>query len=175
MNPQFAKKPEMKKHIWNIFVKFPESQRQLSGKIKALLPQTNLGLGLATIFTGSVVNVYAQYSDQVREKHLQSAQAMGDVPDLTTKEDIVECQGTTWAIESILKPECGYAYYSMIFGKHRTRKTTLVGQVGHPLDYDRAILVKVFKEFHGQARIFKVKDDCPPMYCPRQRQSFDPR
>ncbi|KAG0128498.1 hypothetical protein HOY82DRAFT_611720 [Tuber indicum] len=125
------------KYIWRIFVKFLESQRQLPGKlqVQALLPQTNLGLGLANIFAGSVVHVvYTPYSDQIREKCLLSTLAIGAIPDVESKENLVTRQGGIRAIEPILKPQGDYAYYSIIVGKHGTGKTTLVRQVGHQLD-----------------------------------------
>jgi len=94
-----------------------------------------MGLGLATIFAGSVGNVvYAQYSNWVREKGLRSALATGAVPDVERKEKLVERQHDTQAIESILKPQSDYAHYNMIVGKHGTGKTTLVRHVGHRLD-----------------------------------------
>ena len=94
-----------------------------------------MGLGLATIFAGSVCNVvYAQYSNWAREKGLYSALATGAVPDVECKENIVKRQGATLAIESILKPQSNYAQYNMIVGKHGTGKTTLVRHVGHQLD-----------------------------------------
>ncbi|RPA90980.1 hypothetical protein L873DRAFT_1820203, partial [Choiromyces venosus 120613-1] len=195
------------------FVKCLESRRLFYGKIKALL-QTPLGLGLATIFAGSVCNVvYAQYSNRVREKRLRSALATGAVPDVERKATLVERQGATRAIESILKPQSDYARYNMIVGNHGTGKTTLVRHIGHQLDGilyvnispnsvsdktfaeefakafhwtpatrfwhdmllsywgisageaadDRAILVKVFEEFHNQAKVFKKNKGRSPV------------
>ncbi|RPA90978.1 hypothetical protein L873DRAFT_1820191 [Choiromyces venosus 120613-1] len=58
----------------------------------------------------------------------------GAVPDVERKATLVERQGATRAIESILKPQSDYARYNMIVGNHGTGKTTLVCHVGHQLD-----------------------------------------
>ncbi|PWW77223.1 hypothetical protein C7212DRAFT_362855 [Tuber magnatum] len=199
--------------IRRFFVKFQESQRWFSGKIKALLPQTNMGLGLATIFVGSAGNVvYAQYSNLVREKRLHSALAMGAVPDVKSTEELVERPDVTRAIEYILKPKRNYGSYDMIVGNHGTGKTTMVRHVAHQLEGvlyvdispnsvsdktfaeafakafnwtpatslvdmllsywgmgaretadDRALLVKVFKEFRHQAEVFEKNKGRPPV------------
>ncbi|RPA92041.1 hypothetical protein L873DRAFT_1818382 [Choiromyces venosus 120613-1] len=138
---------------------------------------------------------------------------MGAVPYVERKATLVERPGAMRAIESILKPQGGYARYNMIVGNHRTGKTTLVHHVGHQLDGilyvnispnnvtdktfveefakafhwtptthfwcdmllsywgisageaadDRAILVKGFKEFHNQAKVFKKNKGRSPV------------
>lgn len=96
---------------------------------------TNLELGLATLFIGSVGNVgYTLYSNWDRERKLRSALSAGAVPEIKTKVSLVERVGPTEAIKSILKPKTDYAQYNMIVGNHATGKTTLVRLVGHQLD-----------------------------------------
>ncbi|PUU80069.1 P-loop containing nucleoside triphosphate hydrolase protein [Tuber borchii] len=201
-------------HWQNFLKKCQKSHKWFSEKIKALL-QTNFGLGLATIFAGSVSNVvYTQYTNRIREIKLQSALAMGAVPDIERKVNFVERLGATKAIESILKPHIDYEHYNMIVGNHGTGKTTLVRHVGHKLDGilyvsirpncasdksfaeemakafhwtspthfwldrllaywgistaataddTRALLDRVFNEFHNQAKLFKIKNGRTPV------------
>ncbi|KAG0632835.1 hypothetical protein HOY80DRAFT_1111658 [Tuber brumale] len=82
-----------------------------------------MGLGLATIFTGSG-----------RERSLHSVLAMGSISDDASAEDLVEPPGATRAVEYILQQQNNYVYYDMIVGNHRTRKTTSVLHVAQQLD-----------------------------------------
>ncbi|PUU80070.1 peptidase family C78-domain-containing protein [Tuber borchii] len=117
------------------------------------LLQTNFGLGLATIFAGFVGNVvYAQYSNRVREKGLQSTLATGAVPDIESEVDLVERQGATQAIKSILKPQRNeeWSHSGARFGQCepvRARQSqTSKGSTGYvksPRRSHKSILVKV--------------------------------
>ncbi|KAG0126027.1 hypothetical protein HOY82DRAFT_615595 [Tuber indicum] len=157
--------PHSSQHIRRIFVKLLELQKQLSRKIKAHLPQTNLGRGLATIFAGSVVNIIcAQYSDQVREKRLQSVLAMGAVPDVEDTEELVEHPGATHPVNIGSNNVSDKAFAQEFAKAFRWTPAThfwldmLLSNWGINADKagdDREILVQVFKEFHRQAKIFK--------------------
>ncbi|CUS11267.1 unnamed protein product [Tuber aestivum] len=100
-------------------------------KLKPIL-LSNSGASLIGLTLGTGSNlIYASYVNCKREQGLQSALALGSVPDVEGGRVLAERKEIKEALTTLLQPASDHSQYGMVIGSQGTGKTTLVRQVAH--------------------------------------------